>query len=236
MLQARNVSTLLIGLFFSLSAQAGTADCRNDWWGSSSQTMTMDSSISFALTNYKNEERHFSVNQGPDRSLDIYYLKDAVLIKGYSDAQIEQTNQNELSMMPIATLSLPTTLLAKAAPKGPCNVGAKMPFSIQFSDADKLRDRTISGAAGHLIQSAPNEISYEIDVSFDPAPYKALVRYSGTLSFAPQEESPTNDADLAGFTVFGNSRPFSVIGSSAFPVMKLGEVRRFLATRQMAPR
>src|SRR5450756_914971 len=127
MLRARNVSMLLTGLFFSLSGEVGAADCRNDWWGSSSQTMTMtmDSPISFALTDYKNEERHFSAKQGRDRSLDIYYLKDAVLIKGYSEAQIEQTNQNELSMMPIAALSLPTTILARAAPKGPCSVGVK---------------------------------------------------------------------------------------------------------------
>ena len=240
MLRARNISTLLTGLFFSLSGEVGAADCRNDWWGSSSQTMTMtmDSPISFALTDYKNEERHFSAKQGRDRSLDIYYLKDAVLIKGYSEAQIEQTNQNELSMMPIATLSLPTTILAMAAPKGPCSVGVKTPFSIQFSDADRLRDRTISSAVGHLFQSAPNEISYELGVSFDPgppAPYKALVRYSGTLSFAPQEASPTSDADVAGYTVFTPSRPFPVIGSSAIPVVKLGEVRRFLASRQMAP-
>lgn len=240
MLRTRNIQILLITFFFSLSGEVAAADCRNEWWSPSFQTMNMDSValISFTLTDYKNEERHFSAERGPDQRIDVYYLKDVVLVKGYSEAQIEELTQNELSMMPIATFALPTTILARVAPRGPCSVRAKTPFSIQFSDADRLRDRTISGAVGHLSQSVPNEISYELVVAIapaPPAPYKASVRYSGTMSFAPQEESPPDDADVTGYTVLTPSRPFPVIGSSAIPVVKLGEVRRFLASRQMAP-
>lgn len=236
MLRARNILILPTALLFLLYGALAAADCRNEWGRPSSQTMIMDSAISFTLTDYRNEERHFSAKQGLDQKLDIYYLKDVVLVKGYSEVQIEQVAQHELSMMPMAVFAVPTAILTRAAPGGPCNVAAKTPFSIPLSGANRLRDQTLSGSVGYLFPSSPSEISYELDVSIDPPEQnRASVRYSGTMTFAPQESSPPDDADVAGYTVIAPSRPFPVIGSSAIPVVKLGEVRRFLASRQMAP-
>lgn len=234
---ARNISIVLTTFLFSLSGAVAAADCQNDWWRPAFQTMKQDAEISYALTDYQNEERHFSAKKDPDQSLDVYYLKDILLIKGYSEDQIVETGQSVLSRMPIAAMSLANTILARAAPKGPCHVGARTPFFLSFSGENRLRDRTLSSAAGHLIQSALNEISYEFEVSIDPPLQgKASIRYSGTMSFAPQEESPSGDADVTGYTVFPHSRPLPVIGSPAIPVVKLDEVRRFLAPKTMAPR
>lgn len=238
---ARNISIILTTFLFSLSWGVAAADCQNDWWRPAFQAMKQDAGIyagiSYALTDYQNEESHFSAKQDPDKSFDVYYLKDVLLIKGYSEAQIVETGQSVLSMMPIATMSLATGILARAAPKGPCYVGAKTPFFLSFSGKDRLRDRTLSSASGHLLQSAPNEISYEFEISIDPPLQgKASIRHSGTMSFAPQEKSPPGDADVTGYTVFPHSRPLPVIGSPAIPVVKLDEVRRFLAPKTMAPR
>ena len=229
---ARNIAIVLPALLFSLSGAMAAVDCQNDWWSPAFQEMKQDAAISYALTNYQNEERYFSARKDLDKSLDVYYLKDVFLIKGYSEAQIVETGQSVLSMMPLATMSIATTILAKVAPKGPCHVGAKTPFFLSFSGEDRLRDRTLSSASGHLLQSAPNEISYEFEISIDPpTPGKGSMRFTGTMSFAPQEESPSGDSDVTGYTVFPYSRPLPVIGSSAIPVVKLDEVRRFLASK-----
>jgi len=114
------------------SGQVTVTDCRNEWLIPSSQTMSMDSDISFTLTNYKNKESHFSLKQGPNQ-VDIYYLKEVALVKGYSEAQIEKFVQNELLTKMPTVFAVSTAILAEAVPKGPCSVGAKMPFSIKSS-------------------------------------------------------------------------------------------------------
>jgi len=212
------------------SKQVPAADCRNEWLRPSSQTMSMGSAILFMLTDYKNKERHFSMKQGPNQ-VDVYYLKGILLVKGYSEAQIEKITQATLFWMPMA-FSVPTAILGDAEPKGPCNVGGKMPFSIKSSGAIMLQNRKISGAVGQLFRSTPSEISYEFDVSFDPpAPQEASVRYAGTMSFAPQEESLSDDTDITGYMVVRHSPPFPVAGSPGVPA-KLGELRRLLASGQ----
>jgi hypothetical protein len=125
--------------------------------------------------------------------------------------------------------------LAEAAPKGPCTIETKTPFSIRLSGAMRLQDRKLTSANGQIFPSAPSEASYELDVSIDPpAPNKTSVRYSGTMSFAPQQNSPPDDTDITGYTVATRSRPFPVAGSAGVPA-KLGELRRILASGQAAP-
>jgi hypothetical protein len=205
-------------------------NCTNKWVNASSQTMNMDSEFLFTLKDYKNKERHFSAIQGPNK-LDVYYMKGAVLIKGYSEDQIKKIAQKEygnvLFMMPMA-FAVPTAILAKAAPKGPCNVKAKIPFSIPSLGEMRLQGRKLTNIVGQLYSSSPNEISYEFDASTDPpVPNKTLVRYSGAMSFGPQEESLPDDTDVKGYTVVTRSRPYSVAGSPGVPA-KLGELRSFL--------
>lgn len=233
---ARNIAIVLPALLISLSGAMAAVGCQNDWWRPAFQEVKQDAEISYTLTNYQNEEFYFSARKDPDKSLDVYYLKDFYLIKGYSEDQIVETGQSVLSRMPLAAMSLATTILAIAAPKGPCHVGAKTPFFLSFSGENRLRDRTLSSASGHLLQSAPNEISYAFEISIDPpTPGKGPMRFTGTMSFAAQEKSPSGDSDFTGYTVFPYSRPLPVIGSSAIPVVKLDEIRLFLASKAMAP-
>ncbi|MDD5300768.1 MAG: hypothetical protein PHD65_09775 [Gallionella sp.] len=232
MLRAWKTLILVSGILLSFSGYAGVADCRNEWAHPSFQTMSMDSAISFALTDYKNGERHFSVKQSSGQGVEIYYLKGAVLVKGYSQAQIEQFPQNGLFMMPM-TFAVPIAILAEIAPNGPCNIEAKTPVSTQLSGAMRLQDRKLTGAVGQLAPSALSEVSYELDVSIDPpAPNKKSVRYSGAMSFAPQQESLPEDTDITGYLVVTRSRPFPVAGNSGVPV-KLGDLKRFLVSGQI---
>lgn len=231
MLRRTRVLTFLASIFFSFSVQADVTDCRNEWMRPSSQTMSMDSSISFALTDYKNGERHFSVKQSPEHSAEIYYLKGAVLVKGYSHDQLDQIPPNALFMMPMA-FAVPIMVLAEAAPKGPCNVEVKIPIAIQLSGEMRLQDRKLTSATGQLLPSTPHELSYELDVSIDPpAQNKTSVRYSGTMSFTPQQESLSDDTDVTGYIVVTRARPFPVAGSSGVPAT-LGKLKHFLASGQ----
>lgn len=233
MLRICKIFVLFIGISLSLSGHAGAVDCRNEWARPSSESMSMDSAISFQLTDYKNNERHFSVTQG-EQGIEIYYLKGAVLVKGYSQAQLEQFPENTLFMMPM-TFAVPISILAEVAPKGPCNIKEKTPVSMRLSGAIRLQDRKLTGANGQLLPSAPSAVSYEFDVSIEPpAPNKKSVRYSGTMSFAPQQESLPDNTDVTGFFVVTRSRPFPVAGNSGVPV-KLGELRQYLAAGQKTP-
>lgn len=233
MLRICNFFVLLIGISLSFSGHAEAMDCRNEWAHPSSESMSMDSAISFQLTDYKNDERHFSVAQG-GKGIEIYYLKGAVLVKGYSQAQLEQFPENALFMMPM-TFAVPISILAEVAPEGPCNIKGKTPVSVRLSGAMGLQDRKLTGANGQVLPSAPSEVSYELDVSIEPpAPNKTSIRYSGTMSFAPQQESPPDDTDVASFLIVTRSRPFPVAGNSGIPA-KLGELRRYLTTGQKNP-
>jgi hypothetical protein len=224
----------LISALCFLSAYASPADCGNLWVRPASQNMSMDSSISFALTDFKNGERHFSVKQDPEHSADIYYLNGAVLVKGYSQAQIEQFPENALFMMPM-TFAVPIAVLSETVPKGPCTIEAKVSISVPLSGAMRLQDRKLTKAVGEVFPSAPSEISYQLDVSIDPpAPNKTAVRYSGAMSFASQQESPPDETDVSGYLVVTRTRPFPSAGSSGVPG-KLGELRRFLAAGKAAP-
>jgi hypothetical protein len=224
---------LLMGISLPLSVYADGVGCRNEWARPSSETMSMDSAISFQLADYKNDERHFSVMQG-DRGIEIYYLKEAVLVKGYSQAQLEEFPENALFMMPM-TFAVPISILTEVAPKGPCNIKEKILVSMRLSGAMGLQDRKLSGANGQLLPSASSEVTYELDVLIEPpAPNKTSVRYSGTMSFAPKQESPPDDTDFTNFFVVTRSRPFPVAGYSGIPA-RLGELRRYLAARQKAP-
>lgn len=230
MQQTWKVLVIFIGILFSFDGYAGVTDCRNEWARPSSQTMSMDSAISFSLTDYKSGERHFSVKQNSGQGAEIYYLKGAILVKGYSEAQIGQLRDG-LFMMPMA-FAVPVTILAETAPKGPCHIEEKTPVSIQLSGGMRLQDRRLTGAVGQLSPSALSGVSYELDISIDPpAPNKKSVRYSGAMSFDPQQESLPDDTDVTGYMVVARTRPFPIAGSSGVPA-KLGELKRFLVPGQ----
>ena len=126
MLRIWKMFVLLSGICSSLVAYSEGNDCRNEWSHPSHQTMRMDSATSFALTEYKNGDRYFSVKQSTGESVEIYYLKDTVLVKGHgkepsevlTQAQIEQSFHHELFWLPMVFV-VPISILAEAAPNGP---------------------------------------------------------------------------------------------------------------------
>jgi hypothetical protein len=196
--------------------------------------MSMDSAISFESTDYGNGERYFSAKQDQN-NVSIYYLKGALLVKGYSEAQMKQLAPNTIFMMPMA-FAVPLSILAEALPAGPCTLAPKTSVSKQLSGAMRIQDRKLSNAVGQVSSGASGEISYQIDVSIEPpAPGKTSVRYSGEMTFAPLKEAPPEDVDLTGYLLVTSSSPFSVVGSADIPLSKLGELRQLLRSRQKAP-
>lgn len=234
MRRIRIMHMLLITVIYFLSDRASAVDCQNRWERPVSQTMSMDAAISFSLSDYKNGERHFSVKDS-EQSLDIYYLKGAVLVQGYSQAQIEQLPAGALFMMPMA-FTVPIMVLSEAVPKGPCAVAGKASFAVPLSGGLSSQGRKLTNAMVELVPSASGEVSYQLDVSIDPpAQNKTSVRYSGTMSFVSQQASPDEETDLTGYLVVTRSRPFPVAGSAGVPA-KLGDLRRFVSVGQAAPK
>lgn len=214
-----------------LSQQVLAGECQNAWVRPAVQTMNMDSSISFSLVEFRNGERHFSAKQGTGQEVDIYYLKGVVLVKGYSQTQIEQFSENSLFMMPMA-FAVPIAVLSETVPKGPCTVEASKSFSVPLSGAMQMQGRKLVSASGELAPSVPSEISYQLDVSIDPpALNKTAIRYSGTMSFAPLQEMPLDETDVTGYLLVTRARPFSVAGNLGVPG-KLGKLRQFLSARK----
>ena len=189
----------------------------------------MDSAVSFTQTNFGNGERHFSAKQDTGQRVDIYYLKGALLVKGYSQTQIEEFPPNTLFMMPM-TFSVPITALSVAVPKGPCTLETKMSFSTPLPGTLRLQDRKLTSAAGEAAPSALANVAYQLEVLIDPpALNKTSISYSGTMSFANLQESLPDETDVTGYLLVTRSKPFPVAGSSGVPG-KLGELRRFIAS------
>lgn len=226
-LRMRSILSLLAIYLYLSVGLALAGDCPNLWTRPSSQTMSMDSSISFAMVDFKNGERHFSIRQRPDQSIDIYFLKGMVLVKGYSQAQIEKFSENTIFMMPM-TFAVPAAVLSEAAPNGPCTIKENTPVSVQLSGAIRLQDRKLTKAVGRVSPSAPDKISYQLDVSLDPpAANKSKVDYSGTMSFAPKQDSPSDEADVSGYLILTRELPLRSAGDAGIPG-RLGELRRYL--------
>jgi hypothetical protein len=138
-------------------------------------------------------------------------------------------------MMPM-TFAVPISILAEAAPMGPCNLPSKTPVSKQLSVGTRLQDRKLTNAVGQISSTAPGDISYELDVSIDPpASGQTSIRYAGAMTFKPLKDAPSDDIDLTGYLLVTRTPPFLVIGSSAIPISKLGELRQFLMARQIVP-
>lgn len=232
-LKRRFKPTLLAIFLYFLVGSALAADCRNLWTRPSSQTLSMDSTISFGLVDFKNGERHFSIRQDSEQSVDIYFLKGIVLVKGYSQAQIEKFPENAIFLMPMV-FAVPAAVLSEAVPKGPCTIKDDTPVSVTLTGAIRLQDRKLTKAVGLITPTALNKISYQLDVSIDPpASNKSKVNYSGVMSFAPQQDAPSDETDVSGYLILTRERPLRSAGEAGVPG-KLGELRRFLAAEKKA--
>jgi len=226
-LQSLKTQFLLAALFFLLSGQLSATDCKDAWMHPSSQGMRMEPGYSASLTDYKNMERHYSMRQD-SLNIDIYYLNGFLLIKGMPDDKIEELERNAgLFMLPMNVTLLTAPLLIRAVPNGPCKVKEKSLFSIELSGGMMLGGRKITSAKGQISRVAQNDISYKMDVFTDPL---ARVKLSGTMSFAPKQETADN-TDVSGYTVIRRSQILGIAGDSGIP-RKIGELRNFILSKR----
>jgi WG containing repeat len=213
-------------LFITLSSISHAATCSNNWLRPSFQTMEMEN-MSASITEYANGERHFSIRQG-EEYIDVYYLKGALLVKGPSADKIESYSRETIWWLPMVFV-VPASVLSQAVPNGPCKLDGKTPFSIKLSGAIGYGPHKLTHAEGEVFPTSPSEIVYKFTAATDP-PTKdgKFIRYSGTLKLSPQEAAPKENANILGYTLVRQTRPFLVVGKSDLPVTTLGELLRAL--------
>jgi len=217
-------------LFITLSSISHAATCSNSWLLPSSQTMEMEN-MSASITEYANGERHFSIKQGGE-SIDVYYLKGALLVKGLSADKIESYSRETIWWLPMVFV-VPASVLSQAVPNGPCNLNGKTPFSIKLSGAIGYGPHKLTHAEGEVFPKSPSEIVYKFNAATDPpAKDGKFILYSGTIKLSPKEAAPEDNTNILGYILVRQTRPFLVVGKSDLPVNTLGELRRALMEKK----
>ena len=163
----KNLSTLCMGgLIFAAPGPAALAvECTQNWEHPISQQIEMRG-MSLSLEEYANNERHFSIRQA-NHVLDIYFLQDALLIKGPPLAEIEQYSEEELSWFPMA-FAIPNAILSSMSPKGPCSIKNKTQFSRPLSGVLGFGAHKLTFAEGKLIPSGPGKVAYTFAATVSP--------------------------------------------------------------------
>lgn len=200
-------------LFITLSSISYAATCSNNWLRPSSQTM--ETEIMYAmLTEYANVERYFSMKQG-GKTIDIYYLRGALLVKGLDDSEIKYDSIFWLPMVFV----MPSVVVSKAVPQGPCSIAQKIPFSLP-------------DAEGEIVPVAPGVLTYKY-TSIDKKSADAKIsHFGGMMQFTPTLAAPDENTNVKGFKLVSRTKPYPVIGSSDMPVTTLGELRRALDAKK----
>lgn len=204
---------LIIQLLLIMSSVSYAKGCPNNWKRPSTQTMELGT-IYATFAKYENGERYLSMKTGKLK-IDVYYLRDALLVKGMDDIEI---NYDSILGLPVM-FALPMQVVSRAVPKGFCNVTEKISFSIM-------------GAEGEISPSAQELLNYKF-TSIDKKSAKVKINYfSGTMGFTPPPNAPSEDIDVRGYKLVGQNKPYPVIGSKDLPVTTLGALRRALAEKK----
>ena len=200
-------------LFITFSAISYAATCSNNWLRPSSQTM--ETEIMYAtLTEYANVERYFSMKQG-GKTIDIYYLRGALLVKGLDDSEIKYDSIFWLPMVFV----MPSGVVSKAVPQGPCSIAQKIPFSLP-------------DAEGEIVPVAPGVLTYKYTALDKNSADTKMNHIRGMMQFTPTLAAPDENANVKGFKLVSRTKPYQVIGSSDMPVTTLKELRRVLDAKK----
>jgi len=218
-------SSVLIFTCFSQTARA--VDCTQNWEHPISQQIEMRG-MTLSLEEYANNERHFSIKQA-NHVLDIYFLQDALLIKGPPIAEIEQYSEEELSWFPMA-FAIPDAILSSMSPKGPCAVKMKTQFSQRLSGALGFGSHKLTFAEGSVIPKGTGAMAYTFAATVSP-PLEGLdsIQYSGSMRFARKTKPLAASTNVTGYTLIGVVRPLPVVGDSTLRLSTVGELRALLA-------
>jgi len=178
------------------SAIRPALDCSADWRHPVEQHVEMRG-MSLALEEFSNDERHFSIRRS-DHVLDIYFLQQALLIKGPDAAEIEHYTEDELNWFPMV-LSIPNSVLHTMSPKGPCSVKGKTQFSQALTGDLRFGPHKLTFAEGAVEPAGPNMLAYRFAATVSP-PLDGVtsIEYSGQLRFAPKARPLAASTRLTG--------------------------------------
>lgn len=228
---AAKTSLLLAAWLAAAPALAGTVvDCRADWRHPIEQHVEMRG-MSLSLEEFTNDEKHFSIRQS-NHVLDIYFLQQALLIKGPPPAEIEHYTEDELNWFPMV-LSIPNSVLSSMSPAGPCSVKSKTQFSHSLNGNVRFGQHKLTFAEGAIEPSGPGTLAYRFAATVSP-PLGGVssIEYSGQLRFAPKSKPLAASTNLTGYTLIGPDRPMPVVGDASLRLSTVGELRALLAQRE----
>jgi hypothetical protein len=214
-------------IFACMGRPVLAADCTQMWEHPISQQIEMRG-MSMSLDEYANNERHFSIKQG-NHVLDIYFLQDALLIKGPTSAEIAQYTEDELSWFPMA-FAIPDGVLSSMSPNGPCAVKAKTRFSQRLSGKLGFGAHKLTFAEGSVGPAGPGTLAYTFAATINP-PLEGLnsIQYSGSMRFARNIKPLAASTNVLGYTLVGVVHPLPVVGDATLRLSTLGELRALLA-------
>ena len=205
---------LTIQLLLIMPSISYADNCSNNWKRPSSQTMETEV-ISATLTEYANGERYFSMKTGTSK-VDIYYLRGALLVKGFDDDEI---NDESIFLLPLM-FAVPIKVVSQAVPKGPCSITQKTSFELPEAE-------------GEISPSAQGMLNYKF-ISVDRTSANIKINHiSGTMQFTPPLDAPSEDSDVRGYKIVGPQKPYPVIGGS---YTTLGALRRALKEKKSSPK
>jgi hypothetical protein len=216
------------GLIFStVSTMALATDCPQNWEHPIAQQIEMRG-MTLSLQEYANNERHFSIKQA-NHVLDIYFLQDALLIKGPPVAEIEHYSEEELSWFPMA-FAIPNGILTSMSPSGPCSVKSKTQFSQRLSGILGFGAHKLTFAEGTVTPKGPSALSYTLSATVNP-PLEGLstIQYSGSMRFSHKVKPLAAKTNVIGYTLIGVAHPLPVVGDVNLRLSTVGELRALLA-------
>lgn len=210
-----------------VSEAAPTVECSQSWEHPIAQQIEMRG-MSLSMEEYANNERHFSIRQA-NHVLDIYFLQDAMLVKGPPVTEIERYSEEELSWFPMA-FSIPDTILSSMSPKGPCGLKGKTQFSQRLSGVLGFGPHKLTYAAGSIVPNGPSKVDYSFEATVSP-PLEGLssIQYSGSMRFARKAKPLAANTNVTGYTLVGVAHPLPVVGDATLRLSTVGELRQLLA-------
>jgi len=211
-------------------AAAPPAGCHGDWQHPVEQHVQMRG-MAMSMEEFANDERHFSIKQS-SHVLDIYFLKEALLIKGPSAGEIEHYTEEELSWFPMV-LAIPNSVLSSLSPKGPCALRGKTQFSQRLAGNLGFGPHKLTFVEGNIAPSGPSELAYTFAATVTP-PLEGVtsIQYSGSLRFARKAKPLAPSTNVTGYTLIGVERPMPVVGDANLRLSTVAELRTLLAQRE----
>jgi len=225
----KNLLTPLCGaLVFTGFMQSAVAEpCSHNWEHPIAQQTEMRG-MSMSMEEYANNEKHFLIKHD-SHVLDIYFLQDAMLIKGPPSDEIEHYSEEELSWFPMA-FAIPNAVLSSMSPKGPCALKSKTQFAQHLSGAVGFGPHKLTYAEGKIEPSGNSSYSYSFAATVTP-PLEGIssIQYSGSMRFAHKAKPLSGNTIVTGYTLVGVAHPLPVVGDATLRLSTVGELRSLLA-------